>query len=191
MRGKAFSEMLLAVITLAVVSGNPGRVEAVPASRLEPQVFGQGTLSVGEIYRGCFTPDGRAFYFFKKVTSGQEDYRIFVSHQLNGEWGQPAQVRLGGEYSDLYPAISKDGKRMVFSSYRPAPGDTAGKPNARLWYVEREGGGWGAPVFLTAVNKAGHYHSWVKFGPGGALYFRRTTPDWNSTEHRAPRLPLF
>ena len=28
---------------------------------------------------------------------------------------------------------------MVFSSYRPAPGDTSAHPSAYLWYVEREG----------------------------------------------------
>ncbi len=149
---------------------------------VKAELFGAGVLSVGEVYRGSFTPDGRTFYFFKKVTPGQEDYRIFVSHLREGKWSAPERVRLGGDYSDLYPAISKDGKRMVFSSYRPAPGDTSPKPNAHLWYVDRQGNGWGEPVFMTAANRLGHYHSWVEFGPDAAVYFRRTTPDWSATE---------
>ncbi len=68
----------------------------------------------------------------------------------------------------------------MFASYRPAPGDTSAKPNAHLWVVERQDQGWGEPVWLAALNQLGHYHSWAEFGPDGALYFRRTTPDWQS-----------
>lgn len=149
---------------------------------VEPEVFGAGVLSKGEVYRGCFTPDGRSFYFFKKVTGGQEDYRIFVSQLVGGKWSEPQRVKLGGEYSDLYPSISKDGRRMVFSSYRPAPGDTSAKPNAHLWYVARKGDGWGEPVFIAEASQLGHYHSWVEFAFDGGVYFRRTTPDWRTTE---------
>lgn len=170
---------LLAFITLTgwFVPTTLGQTREVKA-----ELFGAGVLSVGEVYRGSFTPDGRAFYYFKKVTPEREDYRIFVSHLRAGKWSESERVGLGGDYSDLYPAISKDGKRMVFSSYRPAPGDTSPKPNAHLWYVERKGTGWGEPVFMAAANTLGHYHSWVEFGPDAALYFRRTTPDWSSTE---------
>jgi hypothetical protein len=150
------------------------------ASAVSPQIFGAGVLSVGEIYRGCFAADGRTFYFFKKVTPGREDYRIFVSSLRGGKWSEPVRLSLGGDFSDLYPALSKDGRRLIFSSYRPVPGDPSPKPNAHLWLVERQGEGWGEPVFLTAVNQLGHYHSWVEVGPDGALYFRRTTPDWQT-----------
>jgi hypothetical protein len=158
--------------------------EAISAQNpeIKPELFGAGVLSVGEVYRGSFAPDGRVFYFFKKVTPGKEDYRIFVSRLVDGKWIAPERLNLGGEFSDLYPAISKDGRRLVFSSYRPAPGDTSPKANAHLWYVDRKGEGWGEPVFMTAVNKPGYYHSWVEFGWDGAIYFRRTTPDWQSTE---------
>jgi hypothetical protein len=169
MRAKVIPLSLLVAITLMSVPESLKVARAVQSSQIVPQVFGPGTLSTGEVYRGCFTPDGRAFYFFKKVTPDREDYRIFVSHQINGRWGAPDQVRLGGDFSDLYPAISKDGKRMVFSSYRPAPGDSSAKPNAHLWYVERERNGWGPPVFIATVNKLGHYHSWVEFGLSPAI----------------------
>ena len=153
--------------------------------KVQPEVFGPGVLSTGtegSVYRGSFAPDGRTFYFFKNVTKGQEDYRIFVSRHFNGEWTEPVRLNLGGDYSDLYPAISKDGKRMVFSSYRPAPGDTSPKPNAHLWYVDKKGDGWGTPVFMAATSKLGHYHSWVEIGSDGTVYFRRSSPDWKLNE---------
>lgn len=151
-------------------------------SQITSEVFGPGVLSSGEIYRGCFSPDGRSFYFFKKVTPGQEDYRIFVSRQINDKWSMPERVKLGGDFSDTYPALSKDGQRLVFASYRPVPGDTGKKPNAHLWYVDRKGDGWGEPVFMATASKLGHYHSWVEFGFDDGVYFRRTTPDWRANE---------
>jgi hypothetical protein len=150
-----------------------------PRPRVE--VFEPRVLSAGEIFRGTFTPDGATFYFFKKTGSG-EDYRIFASNRTSTGWAAPTVVDLGGPFSDLYPAISPDGRRIVFSSYRPAPGDTGGKPNAHLWYADRSGSGWSAPVFLSRASRLGHYHSWVEFGFDGALYFRRTTPDWKHNE---------
>jgi len=174
-----FGFTLLAVVTLTGWGASSALGQTY---EIKAELFGAGVLSVGEVYRGSFMPDGRTFYFFKKVTPQQEDYRIFVSHLRAGKWSAPERVRLGGDYSDLYPAIAKDGKRMVFSSYRSAPGDTSPKPNAHLWYVDRQGDGWGEPVFMAAANKLGHYHSWVEFGPDKAIYFRRTTPDWSANE---------
>jgi hypothetical protein len=52
----------------------------------------------------------------------------------------------------------RTGGGSVFSSYRPAPGDMAEKRNAHLWYADREGNGWGEPVFMSAANKLGSYH---------------------------------
>lgn len=145
---------------------------------VKQEVFAEGIISVGNVFRGSFSPDGKTFYFFKNVTPGQEDYRIFVSKLVGEKWSEPARVNLGGNYSDLYPSISKDGKRMIFSSYRPAPGDASAKPNAHLWYVDKKGEDWGTPVFMTAANKLGYYHSWAEIASDGKVYFRQTTPDW-------------
>jgi L-ascorbate metabolism protein UlaG (beta-lactamase superfamily) len=134
-------------------------------------------LSAGEIFRGSFTPDAGTLFFFKRTGAG-ETYRIHSSQRTPAGWTTPAVVNLGGMFSDLYPAISPDGRRMVFSSYRPIPGQSGGKPNAHLWYVDRTEHGWSAPVFMARTTTLGHYHSWVEFGFDGAIYFRRTTPDW-------------
>jgi L-ascorbate metabolism protein UlaG (beta-lactamase superfamily) len=166
----------IAAVTCIVLWTFVGQVEP---SRVE--VFGTGVLSTGEVFRGTFSPDGGTFYFFKKTSSG-EDYRIYSSNQTANGWTAPAVVDLGGLFSDLYPAISRDGRRIVFSSYRPVPGPIGGKPSAHLWYADRTDGGWSAPVFMARTSTLGHYHSWVEFGFDGAIYFRRTTPDWKRNE---------
>jgi len=176
--------VMIGFVFVLVISSAFGTAQTPQTQKqqISPELFGAGVLSVGEIYRGTFTPDGRGFYFFKKITPNQEDYRIFVSRLVSGKWTTPERVNLGGDFSDLYPSISKDGKRMAFSSYRPAPGDTSAKPNAHLWYVDRKGDGWGEPVFMAAANGLGHYHSWVDFNGDSVIYFRRTTSDWRSNE---------
>ena len=116
-------------IAACVLSHAPLRVLAQHG---EPEVFAPETISTGNVYRGTFTPDGREFYFFKNVTEGEEDYRIFRSRLVDKRWTTPQQINLGGDFSDLYPAISPDGQRMIFSSYRPAPGDTSAHSSAYL-----------------------------------------------------------
>lgn len=157
---------------------------AQPADTAAPQELGPETISVGNVFRGTFTPDGDTLYFFRNVTEGEEDYRIFRSHRDGAAWTKPEPISLGGDYSDLYPAISPDGRRMVFSSYRPAPGDTSAHPSAYLWYVERQGAGWGPPVFMAEASAWAHYHSQPIFDAQGDLYFNRSGWDYRGhSEH--------
>jgi L-ascorbate metabolism protein UlaG (beta-lactamase superfamily) len=144
-------------------------------------VVAPGVLSEGQVYRGAFTADGGTLFFFKKTGEG-ETFRIFTSRRTPDGWSTPMVLDLGGAQSDLYPAISPDGRRLVFSSYRPVPGHASAKPNAHLWMAERRDDGWGPPVFVAEASTLDHYHSWVEFGFDGALYFRRTTPDWSTNE---------
>src|SRR5687767_5531102 len=153
----------------------------------DPEVLGPEAVSVGNVFRGSFTPEGDTLYFFRNVTEGREDYRVFRTHRAGARWSDPERVALGGEFSDLYPALSPDGRRMVFSSYRPAPGDTSSHPSAYLWYVERgdsAGGAWGAPVFMAEASAWGHYHAQPSFTADGALHFNRSGWDYRGhSEH--------
>jgi hypothetical protein len=151
------------------------------------EVFGPGTISKdGEsVYRGSFSPDGGAFYFFRKVTQGAEDYRIFVSRRTEAGWSDPERLVLGREgTSDLYPAVSSDGRYLVFSSYRAAGGEYDLHPNANLWMAPRSDDGWGEPRLLEGLSTPGNYHPGPAFDPWGRLRFKSTTRDWNRTMHR-------
>jgi hypothetical protein len=129
------------------------------------------------MYSYMLSPDGREFYFFKRVGSAAEDYRIFRSTRTDSGWTDPEQVSLGGDYSDLYPTLSPDGSRLVFSSYRPAPGDTSSHPNAHIWMSGRQESGWSTPEFVAA-SRLGYYHSGLRQDRSGTLRFRLTSPDW-------------
>jgi hypothetical protein len=168
----------IALTLLAALTQRPESPARDDVSRANPEIVSPGVLSEGEVFRGEFAPDG-VFYFFKKVRPSPEEYRIFTSRVSGGTWTIPAPLDLGGHYSNTYPTISPDGRRLVFASSRPAPG-LAGSPNYYLWQSERTDRSWGEPRLLSDVNLAGHYHSWSSFGSDGRLYFRRTTPDWKT-----------
>ncbi len=165
----------------------PPVLEAQCTDRGPAAPFGPrpSAADAGRMYTYLLTPDGRDLYFFKRVGTAPEDYRIFRSVQTNAGWGTPEPVPLDGDHSDLYPAISADGTRLVFASYRPVPGDTSSKPNAHLWMARREGSVWGRPE-LVAASRLGHYHSGLKLDTVGTLRFHLTTPDWK--DRRAAEL---
>jgi hypothetical protein len=156
---------------------------ACGSSTPRAELFAPTLADSGRTFRGVVVPDRHELYFFRKVTADPqaEDYRIFVSRVHDGTWSRPEQLRLGGDYSDLYPTLSPDGRRLVFTSYRPMPGDTSDHPNASLWYADRTGTGWGRPIPIRAATKLGSYHSQPVF-LGDSLVFRRTSPDWRTNQ---------
>lgn len=166
----------------ALIAGLALVIGCASAQRQTPTVaavFEPGIISTGNVYRGVFTPDGAEFYFFKRTTTDprREDYRIFVSRRTGNRWSAPDTVNLGGAFSDLYPALSRDGRHLIFSSYRPAPGDTAARPSANLWLAARTTTGWATPVLLPA-NRSGYYHAQLVIDDAGDLYFKRQTADY-------------
>ena len=144
------------------------------------QPFAPNLADSARLYRGTFSADGRTLYYFRKQTPGQEDYRILVSHFRDGAWSPGERLDLGGDFSDLYPSVSPDGRRLVFASYRPAPGDTASAPNAYLWYADRQGNGWGPARFIGNASRFGTYHSGPVIDSSLTIRFHRTSGDWRT-----------
>jgi hypothetical protein len=157
------------------------RCEASPhtATTFAPQL-----VDTGRVFGGMLSPGGNElFYFHKQPPFNEESYWIVTSRQAaDGGWMAPERVALGGDHSDMYPTMSADGRRLIFASYRRAPDDSSAKPNASLWESLRVGTGWGAPMPLASQARPGFYHSQVRLDRRGDLYYRRTSPDWRSTE---------
>lgn len=168
---KWYHVMSLLLLPAGMASCRPRSQPLAPAAELfAPHLWAEGE----EVHGGTFTGDGGTFYFFKKVGTG-EDFRIVVSSLRDGIWTGPERVTFSDTTSDLYPAVSADGRRIVFTSYRPVAGDTSRRRNAHLWMVERTGDGWSEPVFLSGVSSVGDYHPGVKMQRDGTIYFRVIT----------------
>ncbi|HEX7111281.1 MAG TPA: hypothetical protein VF216_02475 [Mizugakiibacter sp.] len=159
-------------------------VPAAQAASAPPQVFAPGVISgPANDAAATFTPDGRTVYFFR---SNHEDYDILASHFDGVRWSPPALAPFSGRWRDLEPAMSPDGRYLIFASSRPAD-DTGRAPDGHwggqvhvgkggsLWRVDRRGDGWSAPVRLPdAIN-----FSDATFSPAiaadGTLYFMAAT----------------
>jgi len=135
----------------------------------EPVIFGEGTISTGDMdLNAAFTPDGQTLYFTKRTPKFQF-WVIVVSHFQRGRWSEPEVAEFSGQYSDFDPFISPDGSKLFFCSTRPATGRP--KTDFDIWVVEKKRAGWSAPQPLAEpVNtKAQEYYPSV--ASNGTLYF--------------------
>jgi Tol biopolymer transport system component len=128
-----------------------------------PTVFAPGVISSpAHDSAPAFTPDGHTV-FFSRSSDGKHS-SILVSHLEDGHWSSPVNASFSGQWNDMEPSMSPDGRFLVFISNRPKT--VGGKPldgffNGRsfpeaggnLWIVRHEGNAWTAPVRLPdSVN---------------------------------------
>jgi hypothetical protein len=143
--------------------------EPLPA----PQIFAPGEISASPS-EDCFsmTPDGNTAVF--DISNGSS-VTIVISHKLKGHWSKPEIASFSGEWIDHDPAVSPDGKFVVFASERPAT--AGGTPVGGLWRVDRKGDGWGEPRRLPdAVNVSPRIYA-PSIAADGSVYFIRHDDD--------------
>ena len=132
-----------------------------------PDIFAQGIISTsaGE-FAPTFTADEKTVYF-----TGGPTY-IYYSKLVNQKWTTPVVASFSGQWKDMDPFLSPDGKRLFFSSYRPVSGTTP-LQFAHIWYVERlTGGEWSVPHHLNEpVNLDGINNYAPAVSSSGTLYF--------------------
>ena len=137
-----------------------------------PDVFEKvntGTMAVdagGEVYlsSGSYLSDG----------SGGAD--LFRVSSLDGAMSAPVALEtVNSPWWDAQPAVSPDGKWLVFASDRieaaPSVEDRGSRP-PQLWISARsEDGGWGAPTLLPAPINTGEGEMSPHIAADGTLYF--------------------
>jgi Tol biopolymer transport system component len=140
----------------------------------EPRVFAEGIVSTVDDESGVtFTPDGTEIYFAKQIpyTTFPRYSIICVSHFVEGRWSTPEVVSFSGKYFDSAPKISPDGKKIVFTSSRPAPGHN--EHVLRIWSAVRNGTEWSEPTPLPEpVNApADRFNVDPSLTSDGTIYF--------------------
>lgn len=96
-----------------------------------------------------------------------------------------ASVRVGVEADPFFTA---DGKRLYFISSRPDPPAKTGD-DLDIWYAERRGGNWGAPVRLPAPVNSPSEEWFPRIARDGTLIFGSGRPGgFGETDIYAARL---
>ena len=172
--------VVLAALALAHVSSPAATLVAVP------EVFSPGVVS-GPAHDSApaFSPDGHELYFTRSSSSLST---ILVSHRLAQGWSEPEIASFSGEWLEMEPAFSPDGRFLVYASNRPDEDGNAAidgffngvaRPGkgARLWRVDRLPTGWSRPHLLPPEINDGHAIYAPSVARDGSLYFMKPGTD--------------
>ena len=144
----------------------------------------------------AFAPDGGTMYValfpadVAKATGaapdlGAPEVALYQSERRDGEWSAPRLMPFAGVYQDYEPAVSPDGRVIIFNSQRPLPDGTpitARKNN--LWLSRRTATGWSAPVFLKGVNRVDTEESYASItSDGRVVYLQEGASDANGPDY--------
>jgi len=121
------------------------------------------------VQNGIFHPNGKEFYFTMDNRG-----TIMLSKMIDGKWTKPIPVPIPSQYRKVGPFITRDGSRLYYSSNRPAKESDSPTRNMDMWYLERDGDTWGAPIYLgSEVNSESTADWFPTISDNGRLYFFR------------------
>jgi len=141
------------------------------------QVFAPNFISQPNLYEfgSVFNRSGDVFYFAVNLR-GKEEIR--VSYLLEGKWTEPQTLLSHPEYGFNDPFLFRDEQRLYFISQRPLKGEGPNK-DYDIWYVERQGDGWGKPINAgPKINTPGEEY-YISFTESGRMYFASNREEGN------------
>ena len=163
-----FARIVIAVVALCALAQSGLHAQGTPT----PQIFSSSVISdENEQWRITFTADGKTAYFAESAGffPFTRQATIYTSQYVNGAWTTPVVAPFSGQYSDIDPFISPDGRRLYFSSIRPVNGVTPG--DIDIWMVERTAKGWSEPIHLGSDVNTTADELYPSASADGTLYF--------------------
>jgi dipeptidyl aminopeptidase/acylaminoacyl peptidase len=178
--GRLATVSTLAAIFVAALAAVGSGIAALPESARAPtdgfaaRLLAPGVISTeADEVGAAFTPDGRTLYFTRRspTTSTPTVSVIFFSRLENGRWSTPEIAPFSGVYRDSSPALSPDGSRLFFFSYRPRERDGRPREDADLWVTDADGRGWGEARNLGSPVNTDRNEGSPSVAADGTLYF--------------------
>lgn len=126
-----------------------------------------------------FMPDGKTVYM---ANNGN----ICLSRKAGDRWTKPIPISFTGQYKDWDPALTPDGKRLLFVSNRPyVAADGSTKTGNHLWMSElMTGERWSEPRHLDSpVNEFGLVNYGPSISASGTICFCSRDRDGNKGMH--------
>lgn len=139
----------------------------------DKRLIAPGVISTGDDEWGLtLSPDSNTILFNKADRGYSIQVIMEATRGRDGQWRSPRVASFSGQYRDIDPAFSPDGRYLIFASNRPVDPDGARKTDFDLWRVDRQSDGtWGSPRHLgDAVNSTGSETN-SSITADGTLYF--------------------
>jgi len=163
-------------LVIAVLLGRLPAAKSQSGVGSQPKLFLPGIVSTGLNERDmAISPDARDMYY--TIQAPRLSFSTIV-HRVyrNNKCGNAEIAFFSGQYADLEPEFSPDGKRLFFVSNRPLMGDS-GTKDYDIWYVEKNSSGWGTPVNAGPEVNSADNEFYPSITTDGSVYFTAIRPD--------------
>jgi hypothetical protein len=115
----------------------------------------------------CYSRNNDISARFGNVQDTANKLGLFTARFINGNWTDITPVSFGNsQYNFTTPSFSPDGKRLYFASDMPG-----GYGATDIYYCEKTGGGWSAPVHPGPEINTAKNESFPFASEGGKLFF--------------------
>lgn len=135
------------------------------------------------VYGATISSDGKDFYFATTVHSSNGEHQLWVSHLVDGQWGDP--VNLGHDVNaragSYAPFIAADGKTLFFTSL-----SATGDGSDDIYISTLQNGAWGKPQPVTSLNSDRDESFPSVPASGDRIYLSIAGDDGNDDIYTAP-----
>jgi Tol biopolymer transport system component len=128
----------------------------------------------------AISPDGNELFYTVEMPQNVFSMIIYMGKDSKGNWSSPEVAPFSGNYMDLEPAFSPDGKKLFFVSNRPLQGDTA--KDFDIWCLTKTNGQWSNPINLQAPVNTSANEFYPSIAANGNLYFTAERPNGKGKE---------
>lgn len=135
----------------------------------KPKIFAPDLISKKNEYEfgSVFNKDGTEFFYGVSTKNGE----IIKYSKLEGnKWSIPKTLQIQENYGNNDPFLSPDENRLYFISQRPLNG-TGNAKDYDIWYVERKGKRWSAPINAGPNINTKKNEYYISFTNDGTMYF--------------------
>jgi Tol biopolymer transport system component len=170
-----FRKLFLSGIAITMFSHSFAQVKlpAFGAPPDKPAILGDGVVSTPLNERDfALSPDGTELFFTISTPKSTFQTIVYSKKQASGDWSAPEVASFAGEYTDLEPLFSSDGKTLYFASNRPLTGTDP--KDFDIWKITRVGNGWSNPENLGSVINTEGDEFYPSVGKSGNLYWTAT-----------------
>lgn len=158
-----------------LVSCNSSKKEKLPKISVEKsldslEIFGENIISTSLFERDFALSPNRDEIIFTLGEYKQKKRFLVHLKKEKGIWNTPSVMNISGEYQDIEPFFSIDGKKLFFASNRPL-NKNSNRKDYNIWYSKKEGNIWGIPLALDTTINTTKDEFYPSVSANGNLYF--------------------